>query len=210
MKRLGVLFVGDGDWPEFREVRQWLAAAADLLVVENPRRAGDAIAAGRCDPALIVLAERRPGEFAERDVAALRRRAPLTPINELLGSWCEGQTLSGTPLPGTTRCYWHQWIARLAPEFARAAAGECPLWGLPATASEEDRLLARRPAAPRRDRGLLTIHVRHAETAAALCDAAASRGFAAVWVRSLPLPYLAGIRVAIWEATGGAPAQRGR
>jgi hypothetical protein len=253
MDRTAVLFIGDGDWAEFREVRSWLEEHAELLAAAEVQGAIELLNGG-FDPALIVLAERWPGEFPGRQVDHLRRMAPLARISEILGSWCEGQTCSGEPLAGTLRYYWHQWTARMAPEFARAAAGECPVWGLPLTATDEDRLLAlpsvagallplplgegrgegkRRRSLPgsphpnplpkgegtayaprRRDRpdsahfsnqGLLAIHTRNAETASALCDAAARHGFGAAWVRSRPMPFISGVRAAIWEATRGTP-----
>ncbi|HEV2973284.1 MAG TPA: hypothetical protein VGY55_25175 [Pirellulales bacterium] len=224
MDRTAVLFIGDADWAEFREVRSWLEAHAELRTAAEIQGAIESLHGG-FDPALIALADRWPGEFPERQVDGLRRMAPLARISEVLGSWCEGQTCSGEPLAGTLRHYWHQWIARMAPEFARAAAGECPVWGLAPTATDEDRLLAlpgvllplplgegTSHASRRRDRpnsahisnrGLLAIHTRNAETASALCDAAARRGFGAVWVRSRPMPFISGVRAAIWEATRG-------
>jgi hypothetical protein len=204
MERPAVLFVGEGDWAEFREVRCWLEEHADLQAATDTQGAIELLLGG-FDPALIVLAERWPGEFPGCQVDRLRRIAPLARISEVLGSWCEGQTCSGEPLAGTLRYYWHQWIARMAPEFARLAAGECPVWGLPLTATDDERLFALPGDPPKRDRGLLAIHTRNAETASALCDAAARRGFGAVWVRSRPMPYLSGVRAAIWEATRGTP-----
>jgi CheY-like chemotaxis protein len=59
----------------------------------------------------------------------------------LLGSWCEGEMRSGQPWPTVLRVYWHQALSRLGREVRRLAAGDCTSWGLPLTATEEERLL---------------------------------------------------------------------
>jgi CheY-like chemotaxis protein len=204
MNAIPVLFIGDAAWPDFRDAHCWLADHAILKTAADVPKGAELIELEPFDPQLIVLAQRWPGEFSERQSDLLRRVAPLARISELLGSWCEGQTRTGDPLSATLRYYWHQWIARLAPEFARAERGECPGWALPTTVTDEERLLALEYPRPTLDRGLLTIHTRGAETAAALCAAAASRGFGAVWIRSRRMPQVSGVRAAIWTAARGA------
>jgi hypothetical protein len=161
---------------------------------------------------MIFVAQRWPGEFSNRQVDRLRLLAPLARVIELMGSWCEGVQRSEDSLSATLPLAWHQAIARLAPEFDRANRSELPAWGLPPTATEEERLLAATPASDcgRRAplRGLLAIHAANSETAAALCSAAASRGFGAVWVRSRLDVHVAGAAAAVWDvrsrATGDA------
>jgi hypothetical protein len=205
-----VLFIGDAAWPEFRDVHCWLGGHAILKTTADVSTGAELIEEGRFEPLLIVLAQRWPGEFSERQSDRLRRVAPLARISELLGSWCEGQTRTGDPHPATLRYYWHQWIARLAPEFARAEAGECPVWGLPPTVTDEERLMALEHPQPKLDRGLLTIHSRGAEMGAALGAAAAGRGFGAVWIRGRWMQQVSGIRAAIWDAKCGAAAEAGK
>jgi hypothetical protein len=199
-----VLFIGDAVWPEFVEVHRWLDEHADLETAADVPRAAELVAGGSLDPLLIVVAQRWPGEFSEQNMDRLRRLAPLARFSEVLGGWSDGQTRTGEPMPATLRHYWHQWVARMAPEFARAARGECPAWGLPPTVTDEERLLAFEPMVAWRDRGLLAIHARGAEAASAVATAAASRGFATVWIRSRRLTEVAGIRAAIWVAARGA------
>ena len=91
-------------------------------------------------PDLIVLAQSRPGEFDLAALHALRRRAPLARVIAILGSWCAGETPSGTPLMGVVRLYWHEASAYLERELERQQAGKCPDWGLPITATEFDRV----------------------------------------------------------------------
>jgi hypothetical protein len=60
----------------------------------------------------------------------------------LLGSWCEGEMRSGQPWPTVLRVYWHQALSRLGREVRRLTAGDRTAWGLPLTATEEERLLS--------------------------------------------------------------------
>lgn len=198
-----VLFVGDAAWSEFREVNRWLAKQADVYPVPDAALAVKAIECGACLPQVILVAQRWPGEFSRRQFDRLRRLAPLARVIELMGSWCEGVQRSEETLPAKLPLAWHQAIARLAPEFDRATEGGLPAWGLPATATDEERLLAampaldgRRQAAPR---GLLAVHAANSETAAALCAAAAGYGFGAVWLRGRLDEHVAGAAAAIWD-----------
>jgi hypothetical protein len=207
MDRIAVLFVGDGEWPEFREVHQWLAERTSLTDAADVPAALSLVANSQSDPTLIVLAQRWPGEFSGARIDHLRQAAPLARLLELLGAWCERPVRGGEQVPGTLSHYWHQWIARFAPEFSQFAAGAQPVWSLPATANEEERLLVVSDRPRRSNQGLLAIHTRNADTGAALCDAAAGRGFAAVWVRGHQISHLAGIRAAVWDAANSAPAE---
>jgi hypothetical protein len=199
-ERTPVLFVGDSTWSEFRHVHSWLAGHAELSTVADTRAALELLGRHGFLPRLIVLAQILPGQFSSDDVARLLRAAPLARVSELLSSWCEGETRSGEPIAGSLRLYWHQWAARMAPEFSRATAGERPLWEMPLTATDEERLLDLPP--PRSIGGgtLLAILARSAESAEVLCEAAAKYGFGAVWIRRNRQPLVAGIQAAIWEA----------
>jgi hypothetical protein len=133
-------------------------------------------------PDLIVLTQSRPGEFANSGVDRLRALAPLARIVALLGSWCEGETRSGRPLPGVIRVYWHQWLPRLAQELDRVRQGRCPTWGLPATAGDDERLLLG-GLPPRLSRhGLVAIHAWRFEAADWLAAACRLGGYSTVWL----------------------------
>ncbi len=200
MEPFPVLFVGDPLWNEFRAVHDWLRQHAALQSVADAAAASELLAAGHFVPRLIVLAQIWPGQYSTAEVEQLLRAAPLARVNELLGGWCEGETRTGTPIAGSLRLYWHQWLARLAPEFARAENGGRPLWELPATANDEERLLGLpKPHDIGRGR-LLAMIARNAESADVLCEAAAMFGFAAIWVRRPRQPLLTGIHAAVWEA----------
>jgi len=135
-----VLLIGDWQLPEFASVHESLVGRRVLRLRNMPAAMG-LLAGGEPEPDLVILLQSWPGEFDPAEFQALRRLAPLARVLNVLGSWCEGETRSGAPLPGTTRIYWHQWPARHALDELRITAGACPLWGLPDTATEEDRLL---------------------------------------------------------------------
>jgi hypothetical protein len=206
MDRLDVVFVGDADWSEFRHVHQWLGERAALTTAADLSAALPLIERDHFEPALIVFAQRWPGEFPDRRIERLRRAAPLARFSELLGSWCEQPPAESEPVLGTLSYYWHRWVSRMAPEFALQAGGELPIWNLSPTATDEERLLEVSQRPRPRNRGLLAIHSRDAETAAVLCDAAGSRGFAAVWRRGPSLSHIAGVRAGIWDATNNSQA----
>jgi CheY-like chemotaxis protein len=165
---------------------------------------------------LIVAAQAYPGQFAHADLFALQRAAPLARIVALLGSWCEGETRTGKPWPGAVRTYWHQWPARARRQLARLAGGQGSAWSLPATATEEERLLADAgsslPAGPKGDspifaasyrknrdsslagRGLVAIFSPGAARADWLAAACRRGGYATAWLRS---PQQADLRGAV-------------
>lgn len=58
---------------------------------------------------LILVCKERRGSIDQGLIEQLKTLAPGTPIVVLLGSWCEGESRSGTPLTGVTNIYWHQW-----------------------------------------------------------------------------------------------------
>jgi len=200
-----VLFVGDSERAEFASVFRWLSEHSQLATAPDFASASQQLESHACDPELIVMAQAWPGQFSPKQIERLRRLAPLARINELLGSWCEGETRTGRPAGGTSRNYWHQWLPRMAPEFARAARGERPVWSLPTTATDDERLLAIADATtvaphPLPQNGLIAILLRNAAMARALCDACPTRGYASIWLPQGRGPYLAGVRAAIWDA----------
>ena len=77
MDRIAVLFIGDVEWSEFREVHQWLAERASLSDAPDLSAALTRLENGRSDPTLIVLAQRWPGEFSVARIDRLRQAAPL-------------------------------------------------------------------------------------------------------------------------------------
>lgn len=210
---VSVLFVGDRERGEFADVFAWLRDNARLAVAADCSAAAGHLSGGDFDPELIVVAQSWPGEFSPREIDRLRRAAPLARVSELLGSWCEGETRTGRPAGGTLRNYWHQWLPRMAPEFARAARGERSIWSLPPTATDDERLVAAGAehrltgntagevaGKDRAGRGLIAILLQNGMMARALCDACPTRGYACAWLPRGRGSYLSGVRALVWDA----------
>lgn len=167
---LRALLIGDATHAEFRAAVETLSQSTTLV------RARDVASAlttchESAPPDVVVIAQPYSGCIPADEVDQLRRLAPLARVIVLLGSWCEGESRSGLPIPGATRIYWHQWPARWEQELARLAAGRCPAWGLPVTATDDDRLLHFAYDDPPQLRGTVAI-VASPETAgwlAAVC-----------------------------------------
>jgi hypothetical protein len=150
---------------EFAAVVDRLADETHLAVFECVRRAIESSDAR--DPEMIVLGQSYRGEVSQEQLSLLRRRFPISRIICLLGSWSEGETRSGTPLPGLERWYAHQFLDRLITESSVDRR-----LNLPITASNEERWLSvaahRRPAF---SDGLLVVVMSHD---ASLADAISS------------------------------------
>jgi CheY-like chemotaxis protein len=128
-------------------------------------------------PELIVLAQMRPGQFADSRIEALRRAAPLTRMWRVAGAWCEGEGRTTPPPAGCASAYWHQWTARWGREMARRKRGELASWSLPLTASPEERMLALAAEPLARGAGPVAIFARHPQAAAALADVCRLGGY---------------------------------
>lgn len=137
---LRALLIGDDTHAEFRMA---VASLAETTALARSRDVGAALEQldDESPPDVIVVAQPYSGCFRVDEIDRLRIRLPLARVIVLLGSWCEGETRSGWPTTGATRVYWHQWHARWEQELARLAADRCPAFGLPVTATDDDRLL---------------------------------------------------------------------
>lgn len=193
-----VLFVGACDHFEFRLAFKTLARQCRLATAVDAAAAVDWMAEAKQAPALIVLAQARPGQFAAEDVDRLRAAAPLARLAALLGSWCEGETRTGKPWPGVIRVYWHQWT-RLLPEVAALQAGRSSAWSLPATASDEERLLWTASQIELKKQGLAAIVSEDFAMAHCLIDACRSRGLAAVWLSRAQIGAVRGADFFLWD-----------
>ncbi|MBX7166388.1 MAG: hypothetical protein K1X74_08555 [Pirellulales bacterium] len=136
-----LLWIGSARRAEFRQPCAGVARRAAAVFVPGIRAAAAEIAVGG-PPDLIVLAQARPSQHEPAAIERLRRQAPAARWIVLGGSWCEGELRSGRPLAGAARVYWHQWPIQWPRDCESFEQGDVPVWGLPATAQEEDRLLA--------------------------------------------------------------------
>ena len=142
MPEIQILLVGDIHRTEFRESVSCLKRSGIVEIAADVETARAALAQRRTTPEVIVVTQSFPGQFPHGAIDQLRRAAPLARIVGLMGSWCEGEMRSGRPWPATARLYWHQWPTRCRRQFHRLANGERCSFALPATATEEERLLA--------------------------------------------------------------------
>lgn len=174
-------------FPTFPEALAWLAAA------DTP-------------PDLAVLLASRPGEFALDALQGLARQAPLCRVVAVLGSWCEGETRSGRPLPGVHRVYWHQAVLRLECELAALGAGRAASFALPVTATDEERLLADLGPPPSEAPGAVIVHAALPEPAAWLTAACRAAGLQPYHFRPWPtLPPVSGAAAGIYDGAQADP-----
>ncbi len=206
MSEIAILFLGGIERPEFCDLRPALQSLGRVHCISRVEGAIKALETGEIVPDVIVIAQAFPQQFSHRDIDRLRRLAPLGRILVLLGSWCEGETRSGRPLPAAVRVYWHQWIAQGEREFKRLIQGQCPSWGLPVTATDEERLLMSTEQSPTLGHGLVAIHARSVEMADWLSAACRRRGYSTVLVRPPQYAPIGGVVAAIFDGSdlGGA------
>jgi CheY-like chemotaxis protein len=191
---LPILIIGNISGDDFRSALQSLRdhaieTAADLS--SAIRILDDGFA-----PALIVIAQRWPGELSHRELNELKHAAPLARIIGVNGSWLEGEPRSGKPWPTMLRSYWHQADARLGRELDLLAQGEFGAWREPVTCSEDNRIhlscagdlsdfdssqTIYDPTAP-----LIAIYTGNRDTATSLADLCAQQRWNTLWLRELP------------------------
>jgi hypothetical protein len=162
-----IQLVGDIDHSDFRD-------AIDLLRSES-----HLIASAVTRPELIVFAQSRPNAFGSDHVKTLQHAAPLAGIAALLGSWCEGETRTGRPLPGVQRLYWYEFPAWWRRQLQLRAANRCPDWARPAMQLTRQCV----PGHPRSRSGLVVLRATRRDNADALADALNHAGHSTAWYR---------------------------
>jgi len=199
-ERLSILLIGNTERSEFRQGVRTLGRLGRVVEVSRPEEAADLLGDDRMLPDVIVIAQSYPAQFPARSIEHLRRLAPLARVVGLLGSWCEGELRTGRPWPATIRTYWHQWEPRCTEQLGRLGRGESSAWGLPVTATEEERLLLQ-AAGSRRRRGLVAIHTHSFEMQDWLSSACRSCGMSTVWLRPPRPARVEGATAAIFEGS---------
>jgi DNA-binding NarL/FixJ family response regulator len=201
MSEISILVLGEIDRPEFFGVRSMLESLGRISCLTEVKQAITALEAGEIIADVIIIAQAFPGQFSHQDADRLRRLAPLGRIVRLLGSWCEGETRSGQPLPAAVRIYWHQWNVRAGRELHRLIQGQCPSWGLPVTATEEERLLQSTAQTPRHGQGLIAIHARGFAMEDWLSAACRACGYSTVRLRPPHYTRIEGAAAAVFDAS---------
>jgi hypothetical protein len=197
---LSTLLIGGFEQPEFRAAAEMLVRRTAVRRVLRPEFALAECQTADEFPDLIVLAQSRPGEFDFAALHRLRRWAPLARVISILGSWCAGETRSGTPLTGVVRVYWHEAAAYLTRELEHQQAGRCPDWGLPFTATEFDRVSPVDLEPDLRVTRTIAIHSANCELANWLERTCRAWGYSAAWFRPGSMPALASTAAIIWDA----------
>ena len=91
---------------------------------------------------LIFLLESSFLQYSHRDIQRLQARWPLARIVMVAGSLAEGERRTGWLPAELIRYYWHQWETEALPALTAFCDHRPSSWGLPLTASEEERLLS--------------------------------------------------------------------
>jgi hypothetical protein len=178
-----IQLVGDIDHPDFRDAIGLLRRDTHLTGAETT-------------PELIVVAQSRPDAIRINEISRLQRAAPLAGIAALLGSWCEGETRTGRPLPGVQRLYWYEFPAWWRRQLHLRAAGRCPDWARPATQLIRQCV----PGHPRPQSGLVVLRTPRRDNADALADALNQAGHSTAWQRySHSKTQIRGALAAIWD-----------
>ena len=201
-----VLFIGDIQHTEFQAAFDNLAGGCDQLVSCQSMVEAIELLAGGMAPVVIVIAQIRRGQFSATEVEQLRNWAPLARIIGLLGSWCEGETRSGSPWPGVVRCYWHQWPPRHARELMRVLTDGNAAWGLPPTCSDEERLMQSQRIDSVPDRGLVAILADNESTAGGLVEACRLAGYATVTLDACNGLPVHGADTLLWDISLWSPS----
>ena len=160
------------------------------------------------EPHLIVLAASYPGQFQNADVDRLRRLAPLARIISVLGSWCEGEPRSGTPMSAVPRIYWHQFAARLRTARLALNAGHAPFWSAPMTTTTVEAVEHEATIClPKPDR-LVVIQTSDQNAGDCLSDICQSIAASAVVVRSGDRsPKISGVGMGLFDSRHFEPAE---
>jgi hypothetical protein len=186
-----VQIIGDVDHPDFCEAIALLRGQSRVTASADAR------------PDLIIVAQSRPDSIASAQVEPFRRWAPLAGVVTLLGSWSEGETRTGRPLPGIERVYWYQFPAWWQRQLQLLAEHRCPDWARPANFGlriSDCGLPGGGRDSVRPRRGLVVLRTSHRENANALADVCRDVGYATTWQRhSRARATTRGALAAIWD-----------
>ena len=201
MTRVSLWLVGDRDTPEFAHVASRLPQLGACRVFDGLVSALAALRQTDDPPHVVVVVQTRPSEFRDSDLWAIYEAAPLARVCVIVGPWCEGEPRSGHPPAGVLRYYWHQWEPRLSDDIARLEQDRCPLWGMPLTAVDDERLLetAGEPAL-QGSGGLIAVHTPSSELFDCLADACNIKGLSTVWLRPHDPHCVRGVAAIVWDA----------
>jgi len=201
MSEVAILLVGNARRAEFLRAVEMLGRLGSVTEVGDAASAVEMLTSGQVVPELIVVAQAYPHQFTHEDVERLRRAVPLARVLGLMGSWCEGEMRTGSPWPAVVRVYWHQWPGQCQRQLSLMAADESSAWCLPATATEEERLLADSCLPIQQRSGLVAVHTRVMEMEDWLSDAMRRRGYSTVWLHPSRPVHVEGVAAALFDGS---------
>lgn len=198
-----VWFVGRDNHEEFAPALEWLHAHTDLSVFHT---VDQALRSGSPQPAAIILGQSRRGEFSPGDQERLLRFAPLAETVVVLGSWCEGETRSGSPATGWQRVYWHQFLDRarveLLPGLNNHDGADRQVYRLPRTVTENERGLARSRWRIPSGAGCIAINTPGQVDYEAVAEACRAAGYETIWCQQSDRSEIAAVRCVVWDRWG--------
>ncbi|MDE0737284.1 MAG: hypothetical protein OSB47_15790 [Pirellulaceae bacterium] len=206
MSKPVVWFVGRVDHEEFAPALQWLGDNTRLGVSATVDEALQVLGTGGSTPGAIVLGQSRRGEFSQHDQERMLCCAPLAEAVVLLGSWCEGETRSGSPAAGWHRVYWHQFVDRarveILPGLTNSQAGESDARRLPRTVTENERGLARSRWKIPSGAGRIAINTPSQVDYEAVSQACQAAGYETIWCQESDSTEIASVRCVVWDRWG--------
>ncbi len=177
-----VILTGDYWHSDFQDI----ICRFDLPLTLVPLNQLDSLDSNSPAVQLVVVAQSRRGQLSEEIAQTLGSRFPGVPLIALLGSWCEGETRSGDPMPGFSRVFWHQWKGRYQNFLEQMAESHSSDWHLPRTSTLAD--LARRTPKrihPRTNQ-VIGVSAKRLDDFETLADALDTLGFTSVWLQPNP------------------------
>ncbi len=183
MNNLKVLMTGDYWHADFRSV---IANAAFPITMQTLSSTIDVENDDR-DFDLVVVAQSRRGQFEIPTIEKLLAKYVNTPVVSLCGSWCEGETRSGSPIAGLVRIYWHQWLGQIDNFVAQINEQQIATWQLPKIATIPDRVQHQtKPDIPIVDRSVrVGVSTFTQENFLTIQDALQVSGYQSQWIEGI-------------------------
>ena len=183
-----ILFTGDFWHQDFQSIVSSFEVPVTLVPIEKI----SAVEGEAFD--LVVVAQSRRSQFLANDVEVVQAMFGITPVVSLLGSWCEGESRSGTPLPGLIRVYWHQWQGRYTRFVQQLEQSGITSWHAPRTSAVSGQIEANsRPPQSQQD-VLVGISAWTKGQHDMVADAVGHFGWKSCWVER-----------SIWDAHSASP-----